>query len=225
VKRSRHTASVLVAVLCAAASPQRTRAEPGSQTQSQAAATVRVGGVYQSEPLGEGLWMYLLFQADGVVRGAGSSGTPAQVLRWLPAGENKGTYKITGSSIRFSTTSTQGTVDYEGTIEPSDRLTLNSISHINGARSRMQFQYGGFTAPGANATAKPAANSTSTMTNNDVIQMVTASLSEQVITTAIRQAQAKAFDLTPTGLIALKKAQVSDAVILAMQGDTPAPAQ
>jgi hypothetical protein len=55
------------------------------------------------------------------------------------------------------------------------------------------------------------------MTNADVIQMVTAKLSEQVIVTSIRQAPAKDFDLTPTGLIALKKAGVSDAVILVMQ--------
>jgi hypothetical protein len=63
-------------------------------------------------------------------------------------------------------------------------------------------------------TAQKAKN---TMTNADVIQMVTANLSEQVIITSIRQAPAKDFDLTPTGLIALKKAGVSDAVILVMQ--------
>jgi hypothetical protein len=55
------------------------------------------------------------------------------------------------------------------------------------------------------------------MTNADVIQMAGAALSEQVITTSIRQAPARDFDLTPTGLIALKKAGVSDAVILVMQ--------
>lgn len=55
------------------------------------------------------------------------------------------------------------------------------------------------------------------MTNNEVIQLVTAGLSEQVIITSIRQAPTKDFDLTPTGLIALKKAGVSDAVIVVMQ--------
>jgi hypothetical protein len=55
------------------------------------------------------------------------------------------------------------------------------------------------------------------MTNEDVVQLVTAGLSEQVVTTSIRQAAARNFDLTPTGLIALKKAGVSDAVIVAMQ--------
>ncbi len=63
-------------------------------------------------------------------------------------------------------------------------------------------------------TAQKAKN---TMTNADVIQMVTAALSEQVIITSIRQAPVRDFDLTPTGLIALKKAGVSDSVILVMQ--------
>jgi len=65
--------------------------------------------------------------------------------------------------------------------------------------------------------AKQAARAISKMTNADVIQLVTAGLSEQVVTTSIRQAPGKNFDLTPTGLIALKKAGVSDAVIVVMQ--------
>ena len=60
------------------------------------------------------------------------------------------------------------------------------------------------------------------MTNADVIQLVTAGLSEQVVIGSIRQAPEKGFDLTPTGLIALKKTGVPDAVILVMQnGDAP----
>jgi Domain of unknown function (DUF4440) len=63
-------------------------------------------------------------------------------------------------------------------------------------------------------TAQEAKNS---MTNADVVEMVKAGLSEQIITTSIRQSLAKDFDLTPTGLIALKKAGVPDAIILIMQ--------
>lgn len=65
--------------------------------------------------------------------------------------------------------------------------------------------------------SKPASSAASRMTNADVIQMVTAGLSEQIIIASIRQAPAKDFDLTPTGLIALKKAGVADTVILVMQ--------
>lgn len=68
-----------------------------------------------------------------------------------------------------------------------------------------------------------ASQTASAMTNDDVLQMVGAGLAESVITTAIRQAKSKRFDLAPTGLIALKKAGVSDAVIVAMQSDPPAP--
>jgi hypothetical protein len=74
--------------------------------------------------------------------------------------------------------------------------------------------------PGAN-TASPA---TSKMTNSEVIQLVSAGLSDQVVATSIRQASNKDFDLSITGLIALKKAQVSDAVIAAMQ-ESGKPAQ
>lgn len=62
----------------------------------------------------------------------------------------------------------------------------------------------------------------STMRNTDVVQMFKAGLSEKVIITSIRQVPAKDFDLTPAGLIALKKAGLSDSVIEVMQeGDAP----
>lgn len=68
-----------------------------------------------------------------------------------------------------------------------------------------------------------AAVSSAKMTNGDVIQMISAGLSEQVIMEAIRQASAKNFDLTPAGLVALKKAGASDTLILSMQaGDARA---
>ena len=69
---------------------------------------------------------------------------------------------------------------------------------------------------------KPTPLVKSKMTNADVIQLVTAGLSEQVVIVSIRQASERDFDLTPTSLIALKKAGVSDAVILVMQNvDVP----
>lgn len=66
-------------------------------------------------------------------------------------------------------------------------------------------------------TTKPGSPVASKMTNDEVIQLVTASLSEQVIITSIRQATTRDFDLTTAGLIALKKASVPDAVIAVMQ--------
>jgi hypothetical protein len=78
------------------------------------------------------------------------------------------------------------------------------------------------TKPPAKAPAKPAAPDTR-MTNADIIQMAGAGLSEQVIVGAIKQAAGKNFDLTPMGLVNLKKAGVSDSVIVAMQGNTVDP--
>lgn len=54
------------------------------------------------------------------------------------------------------------------------------------------------------------------MTNTDVINMVAAGLSEPIILEAIRGAKSRSFDVTPNGLIALKKGGVSDAVIAVM---------
>ena len=55
------------------------------------------------------------------------------------------------------------------------------------------------------------------MNNEQVIRLVAAGLSDEVIVTSIRQTSAKSFDLSTAGLINLKKAGVSDVVIAAMQ--------
>lgn len=64
--------------------------------------------------------------------------------------------------------------------------------------------------------------SQSKMGNAAVVEMVRAGLSEQVIINAIRQSTAREFNLSASGLIALKKAQVPDSVVVAMQdADSP----
>lgn len=73
------------------------------------------------------------------------------------------------------------------------------------------------TALPTSASARPADDSKSKMTNDSIILVVKNGLSDPVVSTMIRQAPAKDFDLTPTGLIALKKAGVSDTVIAVMQ--------
>lgn len=56
--------------------------------------------------------------------------------------------------------------------------------------------------------------------------MATAGLPDDVILTAIRQAARRNFTLTPDGLVALKQAKVSDAVIRVMQaGDDATPVE
>ena len=55
------------------------------------------------------------------------------------------------------------------------------------------------------------------MTNADVLKMLSAGLSPDVVIASIRQAPAHTFDMSVDNLIALKKSQVPDSVISAMQ--------
>lgn len=66
--------------------------------------------------------------------------------------------------------------------------------------------------------SKPSSTSApGTLTNADVIAMLNAGLSELVIANSIRQAADRSFDLSPTGLVALKKAKLPDSLIVVMQ--------
>ena len=67
------------------------------------------------------------------------------------------------------------------------------------------------------AVSALAASAKAGMTNDDVIKMTVAGLSEQVITNAIRQEKGTAFDVSTAALIALKTAHVPDGAIAAMQ--------
>ena len=60
------------------------------------------------------------------------------------------------------------------------------------------------------------AQTTATLTNDDVVKMVRAQLATDIILTTIETSNAK-FDVTPAGLIALKEAGVPDQIVQAMQ--------
>lgn len=83
----------------------------------------------------------------------------------------------------------------------------------------------GYVRPKGAQKGSPAAAPASgpRMTNQDVIEMVSGGLSDDIVATSIKQASAADFDTTPTGLLALKKSHVSDAVILAMQNKKATP--
>jgi len=79
------------------------------------------------------------------------------------------------------------------------------------------------TAPPDTTGAAPAAGGP-VMGNADVLKMVAAGLSPELIANAIHQAPAHNFDLSIDSLIALKQAKVPDPVVAAMQqASTPAP--
>ncbi len=60
------------------------------------------------------------------------------------------------------------------------------------------------------------------LTNGDITKMIAANISEPIIITAVEIAQRRNFDLSANGLVALKQAGVSDAIIAAMQKAVPA---
>ena len=70
------------------------------------------------------------------------------------------------------------------------------------------------------ATISSQVRAQSTLTNQDIVTMVSGGLSEQVIVTAIQQSAKRDFDLSPTGLLDLKKRGVSDSLISEMQRAT-----
>ncbi|MGD1154673.1 MAG: PEGA domain-containing protein [Terriglobia bacterium] len=103
----------------------------------------RLEGLYQSESV-EGAFAQarhlLRFYTDGTVIGAAvAGGASAEINAWFHKGyEDSGTYQIQGSTIRFSLTSKDGTVDYSGKMQ-KDTLTLDSLSHINGHRGHDRY--------------------------------------------------------------------------------------
>jgi hypothetical protein len=74
----------------------------------------------------------------------------------------------------------------------------------------------GQTANAAAATQNQASTSSAAMTNDDVVKMVKAGLSEDIIISAIQATQERQFTLTPDGLIQLKTNGVPDRVVAAM---------
>jgi len=65
---------------------------------------------------------------------------------------------------------------------------------------------------------------TRTVSNDDVVKMVAAGLSEEVVLAFVRQAPPNSFDTSPTALIALKEKQVPQSVIAAMISGATTPA-
>jgi hypothetical protein len=96
-------------------------------------AKVRTDGLYQTASGGSKGYAYLRFYSDGSVLSVTSTGTPEQVAKWLKKGKDwvsTGKADIQGANIKFSSSSKEGIVDYEGTIQ-ADALALRSYSHIN----------------------------------------------------------------------------------------------
>ena len=94
-------------------------------------------GYYVSIPDSNSMSMfkyYLRFYPDGTVIGVTTAGKPANLLPWFKK-ENKtpykGRYTLNDSTIKFSMTSEQGDVTYEGKLSAENKLVLTVKSLIN----------------------------------------------------------------------------------------------
>ncbi|MFG1690699.1 hypothetical protein ACGF5M_00850 [Gemmatimonadota bacterium] len=122
------------------ASPSPALAQPPERGPTREA-KVHFDGLYQAASSQSGVFKYLRFYADGTVVSVSSTGTLEQVARWFNrTASSKGRYTVRDLEIEFSSTSPEGTVDYEGTIEPNG-LTLKWYSHINGREGSGEYQF------------------------------------------------------------------------------------
>jgi hypothetical protein len=89
---------------------------------------VKSDGVYQHI---EGVESYYLrFYADGTVKWFDKSFKDVST----------GQYTVTDKHIKFSSTDSHGTVDYEGDIQ-GDNLALTTFSHINNAKGNEVYKF------------------------------------------------------------------------------------
>ena len=104
------------------------------QVFSQNQNTVRFDGLYQTETSEESdLRAFLRFYADSSVISTTTTGEATDVIKWLKKPyDNQGKFEIKGNKLYFTTTSSYGTVVYEGIIESEYRLILKTKSLING---------------------------------------------------------------------------------------------
>jgi hypothetical protein len=109
-------------------------------------ARLRFDGLYRStvgNSKGGSSNGYLRFYEDGVVLSVSSNGQAEQVAKWLGKsylGAGKGVISLSGASVKFTTETDDGSVDYEGTIQ-GDTLRLKMHSNINGHNADKTFDF------------------------------------------------------------------------------------
>jgi hypothetical protein len=104
-------------------------------------------GYYLSTPDSNSINMfkyYLRFYPDGTVIGVTTAGKPANLIPWFKK-ENKtpsrGKYMLTDSTIKFSMTSEQGDVNYEGKLTADNNLVLKVKSLINKYEGKEEYGF------------------------------------------------------------------------------------
>jgi hypothetical protein len=104
-------------------------------------------GYYVSIPDSNSMSMfkyYLRFYPDGTVIGVTTAGKPANLIPWFKK-ENKtpykGKYTVTDTTIKFSMTSDQGEVTYEGKLTADNKLVLVVKSLINKYEGKEEYGF------------------------------------------------------------------------------------
>jgi hypothetical protein len=108
---------------------------------------VSYDGYYVSIPDSNSMSMfkyYLRFYPDGTVIGVTTAGKPANLVPWFKKENNppsKGTYTLTDSAVKFSMTSEQGEVNYDGTLTADNKLVLLVKSLINRYEGKEEYGF------------------------------------------------------------------------------------
>ena len=103
---------------------------------------IRFDGLYHAQDA-DGWRHYFRFYSDGTVASTTSSGTPAQVAKWLCKRlelGGDGTYTVTGQNIRIHIHVRGGDIDYSGTVE-GGRLQLSSRSQVTDHRDSLRYTF------------------------------------------------------------------------------------
>src|SRR5437762_2155645 len=87
---------------------------------------------------------YLRFYPDGTVIGVTTAGKPANLIPWFKK-ENKtpykGKYTLNDSTIKFSMTSEQGEVSYDGKLTAENKIVLMVKSLINKYEGKEEYGF------------------------------------------------------------------------------------
>lgn len=125
--------------------PDRGRATalPAFDTPSRDIGMIRLDGFYTCPQ--KDFTKYLRFYRDGTVVSVSSTGTAKQISGWFTKENStvsKGRCEVAGSRIEFSARSSEGTVDYAGTIgSGGEELHLHSHSQINGHEAYAVYRF------------------------------------------------------------------------------------
>jgi len=106
------------------------------------APSVRIDGIYQSKRISN-IYSYIRFYGNGLVIDVYSIGSANAIVKWFDESHelvSKGTYFISGNKIKFSSTDSNGTVDFEGEIQ-GENLLFRTHSHITQERSVYEYKF------------------------------------------------------------------------------------